>query len=46
MGRAGLFLAVATVVVAMYMGIGHESQYVFKPEEMQRIAREVSAEGG
>lgn len=41
MKRAGLYLAVAMVLVAMYAGIGHESQYVFKPEEMKRIAQEV-----
>lgn len=41
MGKAGLFLLVATVVVAMFAGIGKESQYVFKPEEMKRIAQEV-----
>ena len=39
----GAFLA-AFVAVAMYAGIGHDSQYVFSAEKMQQIARESIAE--
>mmetsp|Transcript_4624 Transcript_4624/g.7852 ORF Transcript_4624/g.7852 Transcript_4624/m.7852 type:complete len:215 (+) Transcript_4624:161-805(+) len=39
----GAFLA-AFLAVAMYAGIGHDSQYVFSAEKMQQIARESIAE--
>ena len=41
-----LLLLVATIVVGMYYGIGHEDQFVFTPEEMQRYAAEAIAETG
>ena len=41
-----LIFLFATIVVGMYYGIGHEDQFVFTPEEMQRYAAEAIAETG
>lgn len=45
-GRRGggfTLLALLALLAAIVFGIGHESQFVFSPEEMSRIAREVRA---
>ena len=36
----GKLLTIATVLVAVVLGIGHESQFVFSPEDMHKIAQE------
>eukprot|EP00976_Prorocentrum_cordatum_P038012 772378-Prorocentrum_minimum.AAC.2 len=41
----GAYIA-AFLAVALYAGIGHDSQYVFTPEKMQQISREAIAESG
>ena len=35
MAARAVLLAVVAVGIAMYLGIGHHSQYVFDPKEMQ-----------
>ena len=46
MVATSLYVAAAALIVALFAGVGHESQYVFKPEVMQKIAQEAIAEGG
>jgi len=40
-----LIVGVVAVAIAMYAGIGHESQFVFTPEEMREVAKEAIAQG-
>uniref|UniRef100_A0A061QYG9 C-8 sterol isomerase n=1 Tax=Tetraselmis sp. GSL018 TaxID=582737 RepID=A0A061QYG9_9CHLO len=36
---------VAAISIALFLGTGYESQYIFSPEEMRSIAKEAIAEG-
>ena len=40
----GLVAAAIVLVTAAILGIGHESQYVFTPEAMQKIANQALSE--
>ena len=44
MRMKGLIVASAVVLAAAFFGIGHESQYVFTPEAMHRIAKQALSE--
>uniref|UniRef100_A0A7S1SH79 C-8 sterol isomerase n=1 Tax=Tetraselmis chuii TaxID=63592 RepID=A0A7S1SH79_9CHLO len=41
----GVAVVVALVAVTLYLSVGHESQYIFTPEEMKAIAGEAIAKG-
>mmetsp|Transcript_2221 Transcript_2221/g.6109 ORF Transcript_2221/g.6109 Transcript_2221/m.6109 type:complete len:217 (-) Transcript_2221:184-834(-) len=43
MNVKGVVLAILAVVAACVLGIGHESQFVFSPEVMHRVAKEALA---
>jgi len=42
----GLAVLTALVGVALYAGVGHDSQFIFTPEEMKAVAGEAIAQGG